>query len=407
MSIASLLGEIALATGPAGAVSLMRLRTFAVLLLALAGWLASRSKAPRFVIALLAAGDLLVLTATILAIGGPSGGMTSAVLVAALATIATVGVASVGRRQREDAPLAALPGALTVNLAAFEAIVALERGIGLGFVAPGPATMLAGSLAFALLGAALLIQTTEDALAAMPENTPVEQRALRLIVPLLMVAPAIITFAVWLIDRTMSSEYLPQITATTIQTVLIASVLLWLLGRLTRERRALLEFTASVDLTPIALVDAEGRIVHWSKGCEELYGWPAEQAMGRPKHQLLQSRMVSGGGPIEASATGTELYERRRDGSFVQVLEKSLATPAGTGRPTRILSMTDLTERVTAERALRESEAHLTLAAHAHSIGIFDWEVDTGRMNWFGETERFLGLPIGTMRDYETWQSMV
>ena len=52
-------------------------------------------------------------------------------------------------------------------------------------------------------------------------------------------------------------------------------------------------------------------ITYWNAGCEELYGWPADEAVGRRVDELLQTRypdppevIARSAGPNEASSAG-------------------------------------------------------------------------------------------------------
>jgi two-component system sensor kinase FixL len=65
----------------------------------------------------------------------------------------------------------------------------------------------------------------------------------------------------------------------------------------------------------------------------------------------------------------------------------------------------DALSRVTG--ALRESEERLRLAIEAHEIGIFDWDVRSGRLSWSTGAEQRLGLAPGTIASFETWQQYI
>ncbi|MGD0107689.1 MAG: CHASE3 domain-containing protein, partial [Rhodopila sp.] len=44
-----------------------------------------------------------------------------------------------------------------------------------------------------------------------------------------------------------------------------------------------------LDFAPILMRDIDGTVRFWSEGCHQLYGWTAEQAIGRSSNELLQT----------------------------------------------------------------------------------------------------------------------
>ena len=62
---------------------------------------------------------------------------------------------------------------------------------------------------------------------------------------------------------------------------------------------------------------------------------------------------------------------------------------------------TETTDRILAERALHESEQRLRLAIEAAEIGIFEIEVETGRVRYSSELARLLGFPEVRETDVE------
>ena len=58
-------------------------------------------------------------------------------------------------------------------------------------------------------------------------------------------------------------------------------------------------------------------------------------------------------------------------------------------------------------RAWRESEERLRLAIEAHEIGIFDWDVRSGRLSWSIGAEQRLGLAPGTITSFDTWTQYI
>ena len=157
-----------------------------------------------------------------------------------------------------------------------------------------------------------------------------------------------------------------------------------------RENEARLrELLATIDLAAVFVRELDGRIRFWSEGCERLYGWTAEEAVGRMSNNLLDTVFPVPFGEIEATLlrqgewTGDVLH-RRRDGSVITVAMHKVLRRDGQGQPVAILeSVSDVTAlrrmevdlralnheleaRVRAEVAARE--AAQTRAAHAERI---------------------------------------
>jgi PAS domain-containing protein len=45
-----------------------------------------------------------------------------------------------------------------------------------------------------------------------------------------------------------------------------------------------------LDLTNIVIHDELGKVLHWTTGCERLYGWSGDEALGTVVHELLKTR---------------------------------------------------------------------------------------------------------------------
>src|SRR6185295_12486428 len=48
-----------------------------------------------------------------------------------------------------------------------------------------------------------------------------------------------------------------------------------------------------LSLDAIIVRDANNRIQTWNRGAQDMYGWPADEVMGRPLQELLQTDSVS------------------------------------------------------------------------------------------------------------------
>ena len=68
----------------------------------------------------------------------------------------------------------------------------------------------------------------------------------------------------------------------------------------------------------------------------------------------------------------------------------------------------DIHDLKTTEAALRVSEERLALAQRAAGIGVFDWDVPSGKVTWTEEQERLFGLEKGTFgEDFSSWEAAV
>src|SRR5215475_2902943 len=67
----------------------------------------------------------------------------------------------------------------------------------------------------------------------------------------------------------------------------------------------------------------------------------------------------------------------------------------------------DIIEHHKAEDALRESEERLRLAQLSTGIGIWDWNLRTGKLTWTPELEAIFGLEPRTVRCYEDFRERV
>jgi diguanylate cyclase (GGDEF)-like protein/PAS domain S-box-containing protein len=115
----------------------------------------------------------------------------------------------------------------------------------------------------------------------------------------------------------------------------------------------------------VVATTVDGTIVYWNRAAEQLYGWSAEQALGRPVAEIIPD----GAGAMpplrleRLRAAGTwsgELQVRRRDGSTLSVLVTDALVRDADGGVLGIVSVaTDISERRRAEEVLQASERRL------------------------------------------------
>jgi PAS domain S-box-containing protein len=148
-------------------------------------------------------------------------------------------------------------------------------------------------------------------------------------------------------------------------------------------------------------IDRDWRFTVFNRAAEEFFGHKRAELLGRrfqdiypqglgtPFHALLEQAMDKGrGGRLT-------LPSALRPGRHVDIRVSPLGE-LGIG-----VAIDDVTERVLAETAVRESERRLDLAVSAHRIGIFDSHPPTGRAMWNRAMEEIFGLAAGAFEGRE------
>ena len=91
-------------------------------------------------------------------------------------------------------------------------------------------------------------------------------------------------------------------------------------------------------------------------------------------------------------------YEKEyyhKDGHLVSVRLSGLIIEKNSKRLI-LSSVEDITARKMAEDALQKSEMQLRLALNAGGMGVWDWDIETGRIAWSDTMEALYGIPTGT-----------
>ncbi len=144
------------------------------------------------------------------------------------------------------------------------------------------AASLPNGLAMIALASAFLLWRHETGWMVLLTASRKGRLAIGLVLPLVVILPIIPTIvARWGIP---AAAVAPRDIATlaVFCNVAIIGFLLWLaVDRLTRQQDALRQLSFALDSAAIALIRPGGEITHWSRGCAQLYGWTAAEAVGR------------------------------------------------------------------------------------------------------------------------------
>src|ERR1700692_1472813 len=150
--------------------------------------------------------------------------------------------------------------------------------------------------------------------------------------------------------------------------------------RAAQQSEATLHEQASLlNLTHDAIFVREmnGTIKYWNRGAEELYGWPAEQAVGRVRQVLLKTIFPVSLEQIQEEVIGAgrwegELVQTRKDGSQVVVSSRGSLQSDERNEPVAIIVINnDITKRKRAEEVAQRSEKELRDVVNA--VPAFVW----------------------------------
>ena len=134
---------------------------------------------------------------------------------------------------------------------------------------------------------------------------------------------------------------------------------------LRRQAEVLQEQARLLDLANVLARELGGRIILWSAGMEQLYGWSKEEAMGKISHELLATEFPGGLEAINDHVlehgdwTG-ELVHTRRNGQRLIVASHWVLHKPDHGGTAAIMEVNnDITDRRSAEEEIRRLNAEL------------------------------------------------
>jgi diguanylate cyclase (GGDEF)-like protein/PAS domain S-box-containing protein len=163
---------------------------------------------------------------------------------------------------------------------------------------------------------------------------------------------------------------------------------------------------ALLDEVDVAVVatDTDGRVTHWNRGAERLYGWTLDEAIGHVGRELLAPDVATFSDQVdpalrEAGHWAGEALFRRKDGAVLTAYLRNRLLRDAEGRTVgRIGVSVDLSDRLAAERELRSARDYMRAVANNIGEGLFTLDVE-GRVIYMNETaERMLGWTLEALQ---------
>jgi len=176
-----------------------------------------------------------------------------------------------------------------------------------------------------------------------------------------------------------------------------------------------------IENTPLAVVEfnANNQVVFWSGNAAKMFGWQADEIMGKSYHELhwiyeedvtnvtdFSAEMIAG------QRTGYSHTHRnyRKDGSVITCVWHNSVLYDPEGALISVYSLVeDITEKKKAEEILRESDERFRTVAILSKSLVYDLEVETGKVKWDGAIEQITGYTPAEYENFgiEQWSGMV
>jgi two-component system sensor kinase FixL len=248
-------------------------------------------------------------------------------------------------------------------------------------------------------------------------------RMARLLLPMTLVPVAIAFFAQIGVRLGVYDAAVRMVLMTELGLMFLLLLVFWVAARLGHNRLELQSLTRTLelppviglaralDLSPVIVRSPDGLIEHWPHGCEVLYGWTADEALGAVSHDLLRTQFPQTLSDIKAVLERDgewmgELHQVTSRGEFRWVAARWVLQDRGPNTPPRVVeSLSNITALTQAAVALRDSEDRLAQAVATYELGIVDYDSQTGMAVFSPELERIAGVARGALSSsLRAWQ---
>jgi PAS domain S-box-containing protein len=166
----------------------------------------------------------------------------------------------------------------------------------------------------------------------------------------------------------------------------------------------------------IFLMNERQHCVYMNPAAEALTGYTLNETRGRPLHDVVHHTRLDGSRyPLEECPIDRAFPERmqmqgeevfvHKDGRFYPVAYTASPIHERGVIVGTIVEVRDISQQKRAEAALRESERRLLLAKSAAKLGIYDYNVVSGRITWDARVREIWGVPPELAITYDVFMN--
>lgn len=158
-----------------------------------------------------------------------------------------------------------------------------------------------------------------------------------------------------------------------------------------QERHRLLGLIVDAVEQAVVAIDRAGKVLFWNRCAEEMYGWQADEALGRSLNELLlpeasREQAVAIRARLRRGERWSgEFLVRRRDGTALPVHATDSPILDDRGRLVGMVGVaTDVSGRKRLEAAVQRYESRQFLSARLKLEALWDWDLRSDVIWWNG-----------------------
>ena len=165
---------------------------------------------------------------------------------------------------------------------------------------------------------------------------------------------------------------------------------------------------------PVFANDMQGKITQFNGAVTGLLGYGQEIIGELPTVLITESEVPRALEVIKEMVEigflrNKEFTLKSKDGKRIPVLLNGVLRKDGEGNPVgMVVVLRDITEIKKAGESLKESEERFRVASASASDTIWEWDIPSGRLDWYGRIDEILGYQQGEFpRTIDAWEKAI